>query len=74
MHFSSFNHLYKFDKMDQIRSYFKIGDMYGLACFHRRKLEGENTERGARMKSVGVLMHSYTGLYVHQDFLQKEVM
>eukprot|EP00002_Diphylleia_rotans_P019102 TRINITY_DN3698_c0_g1_i5.p1 TRINITY_DN3698_c0_g1~~TRINITY_DN3698_c0_g1_i5.p1 ORF type:complete len:361 (+),score=64.58 TRINITY_DN3698_c0_g1_i5:84-1166(+) len=61
-------------KLEQDFVYFKIGEKYGLACFHRRKLEEPNNERGARMKSVGVLMHSYSSLYFHQDFLQKEAV
>eukprot|EP00002_Diphylleia_rotans_P019885 TRINITY_DN3844_c0_g1_i3.p1 TRINITY_DN3844_c0_g1~~TRINITY_DN3844_c0_g1_i3.p1 ORF type:complete len:326 (-),score=42.42 TRINITY_DN3844_c0_g1_i3:656-1633(-) len=54
--------------------YFKRGTLFGLAAFHRRMLDGANQERGARMKSVGVLMQNFTNLYVHQSFLEQEVM
>lgn len=52
--------------------YFKRGSFFGLACFE--KLDVENTsERGARMKSVGVLTRSYSLLHMYKVFLQKQV-
>ncbi|XP_003742824.1 protein LCHN [Galendromus occidentalis] len=52
--------------------YFKRGAFFGLASFE--KLDVENTsERGARMKSVGVLTRSYSLLHMYKVFLQKQV-
>jgi hypothetical protein len=56
-------------------NYFKINQFFGLSCYHRLQLEGEEAERerGARMKSVGVLSLSYNGLHIHLEFLQQAV-
>ncbi|KAH9515642.1 DENN domain-containing protein 11 [Bulinus truncatus] len=52
--------------------YFRKENMFGLACFENMKVESE-IERGARMKSVGILSLSYTTLYRHMQFLEKQV-
>ncbi|XP_062501052.1 DENN domain-containing protein 11-like [Corticium candelabrum] len=56
-------------------NYFKIGQLFGLSCYQRLQLEGEEAERerGARMKSVGVLAMCYSGLHDHMEFLQQAV-
>ena len=46
--------------------------MYGLSCFENMPVESE-IERGARMKSVGILSYSYTNLYRHMQFLETQV-
>lgn len=53
-------------------SYFKRGNFYGLSCFENMKVENEK-ERGARMKSIGVLAQSYSLLHLYKPFLQKQV-
>ena len=53
-------------------SYFKRGQLYGLACFENMPVDNVS-ERGARMKSVGVLAVSYTSLHYHMNFLKKQV-
>lgn len=53
-------------------SYFRKENLYGLACFENMKVESE-IERGARMKSVGILSTSYTSLYKHMQFLETQV-
>ncbi|KAK3085670.1 hypothetical protein FSP39_006920 [Pinctada imbricata] len=52
--------------------YFRKDNLYGLACFENMKVESE-IERGARMKSVGILSTSYTILYRHMQFLETQV-
>ncbi|XP_074644724.1 DENN domain-containing protein 11-like isoform X2 [Tubulanus polymorphus] len=52
--------------------YFRKGELYGLACFENMPVESE-IERGARMKSVGILATSYTLLYRHMQFLETQV-
>jgi len=52
--------------------YFRKHNMFGLACFENMPVE-IRTERGARMKSVGILATSYTVLYRHMQFLEAEV-
>ncbi|KAH3774503.1 DENN domain-containing protein 11-like [Dreissena polymorpha] len=52
--------------------YFKKDNLYGLACFENMPVESE-IERGARMKSVGILATSYTLLYRHLQFLETQV-
>ncbi|XP_052815250.1 DENN domain-containing protein 11-like [Mya arenaria] len=52
--------------------YFRKDSMYGLACFENMPVESE-IERGARMKSVGILATSYTLLYRHLQFLETQV-
>ncbi|XP_064641137.1 DENN domain-containing protein 11-like isoform X2 [Lineus longissimus] len=52
--------------------YFKKDSFFGLACFENMKVESE-IERGARMKSVGILSTSYTLLYRHMQFLETQV-
>ncbi|KAI8759431.1 DENN domain-containing protein 11-like [Biomphalaria glabrata] len=52
--------------------YFRKDNLFGLACFEKMKVESE-IERGARMKSVGILSLSYTTLYHHMQFLEKQV-
>ncbi|KAL3860047.1 hypothetical protein ACJMK2_010219 [Sinanodonta woodiana] len=52
--------------------YFRKDNMYGLACFENMPVESE-IERGARMKSVGILATSYTLLYRHMQFLETQV-
>ncbi|XP_019640410.1 PREDICTED: protein LCHN-like isoform X1 [Branchiostoma belcheri] len=52
--------------------YFKKDNLYGLSCFENMPVESE-LERGARMKSVGILATSYTSLYRHMQFLENQV-
>ncbi|XP_060083226.1 DENN domain-containing protein 11-like [Ylistrum balloti] len=52
--------------------YFRMENLYGLACFENMPVESE-IERGARMKSVGILSTSYTLLYRHMQFLETQV-
>lgn len=52
--------------------YFRKDTLYGLACFENMPVESE-IERGARMKSVGILATSYTLLYRHLQFLETQV-
>ncbi|XP_053283147.1 DENN domain-containing protein 11 [Pleuronectes platessa] len=52
--------------------YFRKGVYFGLACFANMPVESE-LERGARMKSVGILSPSYTLLYRYMHFLENQV-
>jgi len=52
--------------------YFRKENMFGLACFENMPVDSR-TERGARMKSVGILATSYTLLYRHMQFLETQV-
>ncbi|XP_071361471.1 DENN domain-containing protein 11 [Trachinotus anak] len=52
--------------------YFRKGCYFGLACFANMPVESE-LERGARMKSVGILSPSYTVLYRYMHFLENQV-
>ncbi|XP_057204428.1 DENN domain-containing protein 11 isoform X2 [Triplophysa rosa] len=52
--------------------YFRKGCYFGLACFANMPVESE-LERGARMKSVGILSTSYTLLYRYMHFLENQV-
>jgi len=52
--------------------YFRKHNMFGLACFENLPVESR-MERGARMKSVGILATSYTVLYRHMQFLESQV-
>ena len=53
-------------------SYFRHQQYYGLSCFALKSVSSE-CERGARMKSVGIICTKYTSLHKHQEFLEKEV-
>ena len=54
-------------------SYFKTKDgLYGLSCYERMAVDNV-AERGARMKSVGILCAKYTSLHEHMPFLEEEV-
>lgn len=53
-------------------SYFKINDYYGLSCYEKISVSSVQ-ERGARMKSVGVLARTYRYLHIHREFLQRQV-
>ena len=55
-----------------LHSYFRKSRLYGLACYEKMSVESE-IERGARMKSVGILSTSYTLLYRHIQFLESQV-
>ena len=53
--------------------YFKTtGGLYGLSCYERIAVDNV-AERGARMKSVGILCARYTSLHEHMPFLEEEV-
>ncbi|XP_029104206.1 DENN domain-containing protein 11 [Scleropages formosus] len=52
--------------------YFRKGGFFGLACFANMPVESA-LERGARMKSVGILTPSYTLLYRYMHFLENQV-
>ena len=64
--------LYRIDLSFLLFSYFRKESLYGLACFENMPVESE-IERGARMKSVGILATSYTLLYRHMQFLESQV-
>jgi hypothetical protein len=46
--------------------------LYGLSCFEKIPVANQE-ERGARMKSVGLLAVGYSDLHLHMDFLQRQV-
>ncbi|XP_057291637.1 DENN domain-containing protein 11-like [Hydractinia symbiolongicarpus] len=52
--------------------YFRHQQYYGLSCFALKSVDNEE-ERGARMKSVGIICTKYTSLHEHQEFLEKQV-
>ncbi|XP_077399502.1 DENN domain-containing protein 11-like isoform X1 [Vanacampus margaritifer] len=52
--------------------YFRKGSYFGLACFANMAVDS-TAERGARMKSVGILSPSYTLLYRYMSFLEHQV-
>nr|XP_020474883.1 protein LCHN-like isoform X1 [Monopterus albus] len=52
--------------------YFRKGYYFGLACFANMAVES-TVERGARMKSVGILSPSYILLYRYMSFLEHQV-
>ena len=43
-----------------------------MSCFERIAVDNV-AERGARMKSVGILCAKYTSLHEHMSFLEEEV-
>ena len=47
--------------------------MYGFACYEKLTLSHSELERGARMKSVGVLAPSFEYLHLHKPFLEEQV-
>lgn len=55
-----------------LSSYFKQNQLYGLSCFEKIPVANQE-ERGARMKSVGLLAVGYSDLHLHMDFLQRQV-
>nr|XP_019959153.1 PREDICTED: protein LCHN-like [Paralichthys olivaceus] len=57
---------------EDVQCYFRKGCYFGLACFANMPVESE-LERGARMKSVGILSPSYTLLYRYMHFLENQV-
>ncbi|XP_070574662.1 DENN domain-containing protein 11-like [Ptychodera flava] len=59
-------------KIDSDFIYFRKGNFFGLACFENMRVDNI-VERGARMKSVGILATSYTLLYRHMQFLESQV-
>ncbi|XP_033123746.1 DENN domain-containing protein 11-like [Anneissia japonica] len=52
--------------------FFKKDNYYGLSCYEKMTVDSLE-ERGARMKSVGILATSYTTLYRHMQFLENQV-
>lgn len=52
--------------------YFRKDSYFGLACFANLPVDSE-LERGARMRSVGILCPSYTTLHPHMTFLEAQV-
>lgn len=58
--------------LPSFHSYFRKGCYFGLACFANMAVES-TVERGARMKSVGILSPSYTLLYRYMSFLEHQV-
>ncbi|CAK8684964.1 unnamed protein product [Clavelina lepadiformis] len=59
-------------KVDSDFIYFRIKDMFGLSCFEKMRVDSIE-ERGARMKSVGIISPSYTTLFKHMQFLELQV-
>ena len=53
-------------------SYFKQNQLFGLSCFEKIPVASQE-ERGARMKSVGLLAVGYSDLHHHMEFLQRQV-
>ena len=54
-------------------SYFRHAEnQFGLSCYQRISVENED-ERGARMKSVGIICSKYTSLHEHMEFLEDQV-
>ncbi|KAJ3332280.1 hypothetical protein HDU76_000770 [Blyttiomyces sp. JEL0837] len=55
--------------------YFRKSEYYGICAFSRHVLPqdeaGREKERGARIRAVGVLSASYTGLHRHLPFLRE---
>ena len=52
--------------------YFRIKNLFGLCCYEKLSLDSTE-ERGARMKSVGIISYSYTTLFRHIQFLESQV-
>ena len=52
--------------------YFRHEENFGLSCF-ALKCVNNKEERGARMKSVGIICKTYTSLHEHQEFLEQQV-
>lgn len=52
--------------------YFKQNQLFGLSCFEKIPV-ASHEERGARMKSVGLLAVGFSDLHFHMDFLQRQV-
>lgn len=55
-----------------MHSYFKQNQLFGLSCYEKIPVASQE-ERGARMKSVGLLAVGYSDLHLHMDFLQRQV-
>lgn len=53
--------------------YFKLRDDYGISCYEKLILAHSEVERGARMKSVGVIASSFEFLHLHKPFLEDQV-
>lgn len=52
--------------------YFRQGDYFGAACYEKLTVHSE-IERGARMKSVGVIVANYDTLHHHLEYLAQQV-
>ena len=52
--------------------YFRHQQHYGLSSYALKTVENTE-ERGARMKSVGIICTKYTSLHEHQEFLEAQV-
>nr|XP_002127536.1 protein LCHN-like [Ciona intestinalis] len=52
--------------------YFRLNNLFGLSCFEKMRVNSVE-ERGARMKSVGILASTYTTLFRHMQFLEMQV-
>ena len=52
-------------------SYFKQNQLFGLSCYEKIPVANQE-ERGARMKSVGLLAVGYSDLHLHMEFLQRQ--
>ncbi|XP_063607545.1 uncharacterized protein LOC134782115 [Penaeus indicus] len=52
--------------------YFRQGDYFGAACYEKLTVLSE-IERGARMKSVGVIVANYDTLHHHLEYLAQQV-
>ena len=51
--------------------YFKHNQLYGLSCYEKISVDSVE-ERGARMRSVGILAVGYSDLHMHKEFLQEQ--
>jgi len=52
--------------------YFKVEEYFGVACYSRR-LVNPDIDRGAIMRSVGILMKNFVALHEHTLFLSSQV-
>lgn len=51
--------------------YFRKGPYFGLSVYQKRRVQSDS-ERGARMKAVGVISRGYETLHLHIPFLQEQ--
>ncbi|KAG7159995.1 DENN domain-containing protein 11-like [Homarus americanus] len=52
--------------------FFRQGDYYGVACYEKLTIISD-VERGARMKSIGVIVSNYYAIHQHLEYLAQQV-